>query len=220
MFGPASVRMDTMFTRVGLRQPESQISIQVPSFEAGQGRAAARRHRGTSAELRDASVSADVDARPALRVGFGLPQHFTRHRSGVAFPEREELQQVGDGISLGPAEVRVRKHARDVADMQEQGRDRVRHRRADAPEDAMPVHIGTGHLELVSELRRIAGTHFEEKDRLVRRQMMRIASLAKLAVVLLAVAGVRPVRDDADRPPRGFLQEPARGRVRGDRMDA
>ena len=59
--------------------------------------------------------SADVNPWPLQRVGLRLPEHFARDRRGVPLAERQELQQVGDRIPFGPAEVGVRDLAGLVA---------------------------------------------------------------------------------------------------------
>ena len=81
--------------------------------EAGRGEGASG--RGEVAEPR--ITSPQVNTRPLHRVGLGLAQHFAGHRRRVAFAEGEELQQIGDGIAFGPAEVRVRDGPGFVADI-------------------------------------------------------------------------------------------------------
>src|SRR5262249_51883388 len=63
--------------------------------------------------------SADVDARPAGRLGFGLTQYLATDRRRVALAEREEPQQVRDWIAFGPAEVGVRQRAGPVAQIEQ-----------------------------------------------------------------------------------------------------
>src|SRR5438270_4785790 len=62
--------------------------------------------------------SADVDGRPAPRVGLGPAQHLVRHRCDVALTEEDEAGQVFQGVALGPAEVHVWPLAGDVPDVQ------------------------------------------------------------------------------------------------------
>jgi len=56
-----------------------------------------------------------MDPGTPIRISLGLPQHFARHRRGVPFAERQELQQIHDRVAFGPPEVRVRDLVRQDA---------------------------------------------------------------------------------------------------------
>src|SRR5262245_6867157 len=78
--------------------------------------------------LRPNAISSYVDPRALPRVGLRLPEHFPGHGRGVAFAEREELQEIRDRVAFGPPEVCMRYLPRLVADEQQQRRDGVRDR--------------------------------------------------------------------------------------------
>src|SRR5688500_13971642 len=59
-------------------------------------------------EAEGEAVSAKMDAGPPFGIGLGLAQHLAADRRHVALTEGEELEQVGDRIAFGPAEVGVR----------------------------------------------------------------------------------------------------------------
>src|SRR5439155_11118999 len=82
-------------------------------------------------------ASSDVYPWPAMRIVFSLPQHFARDRRRVALPERQELQQIRDGVALGPPEVHVRNPSRAIADVEQQRGNRVGNRRALTRQDAV-----------------------------------------------------------------------------------
>ena len=63
------------------------------------------------------------------------------------------------------------------------------------------------------EVGHVARTHLEEQHRLVEREMMRLARLAQLALVLLRVAEIRPVRDEPHRAAADFADEALRHRI-------
>src|SRR5882757_8849029 len=82
---------------------------------------------------------AHVYARAALRVGLGLAEHFAGDRGDLALAEEEEAQEVGERASLGPLEVDVWLGPGRVADVQQEGGQRVGHRGAVEGEDAVAV---------------------------------------------------------------------------------
>jgi adenosylcobinamide-phosphate synthase len=60
-------------------------------------------------------ASAHVNPGTPVRIVLTLPEDFAGDRCGIAFPKREELQQIRDGVALGPAEVGVRLLPRRIA---------------------------------------------------------------------------------------------------------
>ena len=129
---------------------------------------------------------------------FRLAQHFACDRRGVAFPEGQELQQVGNRIAFGPSEVDVRDVARAISDVQQERRDRVWNGRALAPQHAKAVLADPGDVQDLAKLRGIAWLNLEKDYRVAGRQMVRFARLTQLVFVLLFVAVSRTVRDDVD----------------------
>src|SRR5689334_18929241 len=93
---------------------------------------------------RELRTLAHVDSRPTHRVRFGLAKHFACDRSRIAFAEREEFQQVGNWISLGPSKVGVRNLAGLVAAIEEQRRNRIRNRWTHASQHAMTADLDAG----------------------------------------------------------------------------
>src|SRR5579864_8650932 len=77
-----------------------------------------------------------MNPRPPRRNGLGLPQDYACDGCRVALAEREELQQIRDGIAFGPSEVRMPDLAGLVPDVQQQRRDCVRDRGTRASEHA------------------------------------------------------------------------------------
>src|SRR6516225_702850 len=75
--------------------------------------------------LKKPARSADVHARAPERIRLGLTQHFAGDGCSIAFAERQELQQVGNRVSLRPSEIDVRYFARSIADIQQQRGDGV-----------------------------------------------------------------------------------------------
>ena len=134
-------------------------------------------------------------------IGFDLAQHLARDRRGIALAERQELQQVGNRVALGPPEVDVRDHAGLIADVEQQRRDRVGNRRALRAQNQVAAHLDALHPQHVAELGRIAWLDFQEQHRLVGRHVVRIAGLAHLVLVLRGQARPRPVGDDPNRTP-------------------
>ncbi len=125
-----------------------------------------------------------MNARPQLRIGFRLAKHLPRDRRGVPFPERQKLQQISDGIALGPAEIRVRNLKCLVADEQQQRGDRVGNRGTPAAQHMVPADVDALDLEDVAEVGRVGRPDFDEQHARVGRQMMRLLRLAQLVRVL------------------------------------
>src|ERR1043165_2740664 len=71
--------------------------------------------------------SADMHNGSALRVFFGLPEHFARHGRGVAFTEDDVTEQILQRVALAPTEIDVRHLAGRVAQMEQKRSDGVRH---------------------------------------------------------------------------------------------
>src|SRR4051794_13517051 len=109
-----------------------------------------------------------MDTWPAERIGLCLAQHFAGHGSSVPLAKRQELQQVGDRVSLGPAEVRMRDLAGAIAAVQQQRGNRIRDRRADAAEDVMGADLRTGDLQRQRKLRYVPWPDLDEQHALVR----------------------------------------------------
>src|SRR5919109_4267408 len=102
--------------------------------------------------------------RPAQWIWLGLPQHFAGHRGRIPFAQGEELQKVRDWIPLGPSEVRMRDLPGEVADVEKQGRDRIRDRRTHAAQDTVAIDGNAGDLQLIAELRHVARPYFQEQN--------------------------------------------------------
>ena len=66
--------------------------------------------------------------RAGARVRLGLAQDLVRHRRDVALAEQDVADQVLERVALGPAEVGVRDLPGRVAQVQQEGGDRVRDR--------------------------------------------------------------------------------------------
>jgi hypothetical protein len=124
-----------------------------------------------------------VNAWSAQRVWLRLPQDFSSDRRGIPFAEGEELQQVHEGVPFCPSEVGMRDHAGLVAAVQQRRRDRVRNRRADAPEHMVSPDIDACYIECQRELGDVAWAHFDEQHALLRQEMMRILGLAQLPLI-------------------------------------
>ena len=107
----------------------------------GKFRASVPDLRGLAVDGFELLTLADVDPRAALGLPLGLAQHFARHRRRVAFAEREEAQQIGDRIALGPAEVGVRRHAGAIAQIEQDRGDRIGNRRAARRQDLMAADV-------------------------------------------------------------------------------
>src|SRR5262245_26228147 len=152
-------------------------------------------------------LSADVNSRPSSRIMFGLPQYLMCHRRRVAFTEDNELHYVPERVTLRPPEIYVRDLPRLVSRVQQKGRERVRHRRAPRAQHAVGAHTHAPHPEHSREFGDIARSYFEEDHRVVGRDMIIPAFLLLLQSVLVHIAAVRAVGDDADRPLTRFLKE-------------
>src|SRR5437588_6607 len=81
--------------------------------------------RAKQRERRQRAASSYVHPGPAKRIVFRLPEHFARHRRGIAFAEGEELEKIRDRIAFRPSEVDVRNLSRAVANVEEQRGNRV-----------------------------------------------------------------------------------------------
>ncbi len=191
-----------------------------PPRARGHGRKGTRRRRvrrvsgGLSLERRlrlltPSSYLANVNARTLERVRLVLAQDFARDRRRVAFAERQELQQVDNRIAFGPPEVGVRDLPGLVADVDEERRDGVGDRRADAAQHAVLADLDAFDVEVPAELGHVSRPHFQEEHLLVGCQVVRIAGLAQLVLVLLGKPGIRSIGDDSDRAPAGFVHETA-----------
>src|SRR5262245_19297649 len=115
-----------------------------------------------------------MNPRSLERIRFRLSQDLARDRRGIALAKCEELEQVGNRISFGPAEVRVRNLTGFISYVEQESRDRVGNRRADAAQDVMAVHVHAAHDEVAAELGRVTKPHLEEQHAIARRQMMRL----------------------------------------------
>src|SRR5918998_6159526 len=71
------------------------------------------------------SSYAHVDRGTAFRVRLRLAQNLVGDGRCVSFTEEDVADQIDDGVALRPPEVAVRRLARRVAQVQEEGRDRV-----------------------------------------------------------------------------------------------
>ena len=136
-------------------------------------------------------------------------------------PKIKKAHQVCHRVALGPVEVDVGTLAGAVAEVQQHRGDRVGHRRAVHPQDAVAVPLLAGHLQPGLELRRVGHRDLQEQHRVVGRELVAQALLVRLLEVLQQVTGMRFVGDDADLAGGGRrLEEAAGGRVQVDLGDA
>jgi hypothetical protein len=70
-------------------------------------------------------------------VGDGLAHHFVRDGSRIAFTQKQEAKDVGDGIAFFPLEVNMGRLSRGPFDVNEKRRDGVGNDRAAGAENAM-----------------------------------------------------------------------------------
>ena len=82
-------------------------------------------------------------ARTAHRIRLRLPEHFARDRCCIPLAERQELQQVGNRVSLGPPEVGMRNLAGEVADEKQQRGDGIWNGGADATKYVVAADINS-----------------------------------------------------------------------------
>ena len=133
-------------------RPGPIIAVQWRPVQTGGAGSSPTLHAGIRADPRwtcDAPAAAGVDGGEACqprwmrgrRSGSGSVCRSTSRadRRGVALAEGEELQQVGDRVAFGPAEVGVRHLAGAIADVQQQAGDGVR-----APPGCGSAARGTG----------------------------------------------------------------------------
>src|SRR6476469_3474259 len=85
--------------------------------------------------------AADVDAGPAGRVLLDFAQDLAHDGCSVAPAEDQVAQQVPDGVAFGPFEVTVRAHAGDVAQREQDRRDRVRDGGALGAQYPVPIDL-------------------------------------------------------------------------------
>src|ERR687894_516405 len=76
------------------------------------------------------SFAGDVDDGAPFRVCLGFPEYFVGDRGRIPLPQQEIAQQVSKGITLRPIEVAVRLFASRIAQVEQEGGDSVRNRRA------------------------------------------------------------------------------------------
>ena len=107
------------------------------------------------------------------RVTSGSASRSTSRVTGrdFAFAEGQEPQQVGDRVALRPAEVDVRHQPGDVADVQQDGGDRVRDNGPVDLQDPVPVPGDAADLERGLEVRGVVHHDFQEQRLVVQRQV-------------------------------------------------
>src|SRR5215510_16016705 len=96
-----------------------------------------------------------VHTRAPCGIGLELSEDLARHRRGVAFAEREELQQIGDRVAFGPSEVDMRDLTGLISDVDQQRRDRVWNRRTPREQHAVAADLDASQLQHIAELRRV-----------------------------------------------------------------
>src|ERR1051326_6059851 len=135
---------------------------------------------------------------PSFGVFLDLAQNLVRDRRDVALAEQDVVDEVSERVALAPTEIDVRKLARRVAQVEQEGRDGVRHGGTLGAQDAGALDVNPAYLQHARELRRVARRDLEEDDWVARRDVIVGALLALLVPVLRRVAHVAPVRDDAN----------------------
>jgi hypothetical protein len=107
-----------------------------------------------------------MNHRPLLRIRFGLAQDLPRGRGDVAFTEEDEPRQILQGIAFRPAEIGVRRVAQAIADGQQHGGNRIRHRRAFRAQHAKPADLLCRDAYRRGELGGVADSHLQEDHRI------------------------------------------------------
>src|SRR4029453_4094983 len=136
-----------------------------------------------------------VDRWAPPRVGFGVAQYLSGDGRDLTVAEDEVAQHVHDWVALGPAEVDERQLARLVADVEQQGRDRVGHGRALGPQDAVAVAFLPGDPQHRPEPRGGAHGYLQEQHGVAGRDVVVRAFLAFFLQVLALVALVGLIGD-------------------------
>jgi hypothetical protein len=80
-------------------------------------------------------LSADVDARPVVGVGFVFADDFVDDGCGVAAAEEEVADHVDQGAAFGPGEVAVRSYAGGLAQCEKDRGDGIRPSRCVSAQD-------------------------------------------------------------------------------------
>src|SRR5215208_5302064 len=153
-----------------------------------------------------------MDRWPLLWVRLGLPQHLVGDRCCVALPEEDKTEQVDDRVALRPAEVAVRRFVGGVAQVEQEGRDRVGDDRTLGPKHLVPADLHAPDIKHVLELRGVLHVDLEEEDLLAGRDVVVLALLSLFAGVLLFRALAPTVGNEVDVLAR-FVDEPLRGLV-------
>src|ERR1043165_6789269 len=144
-------------------------------------------------------LSTNMNSRSLLRVVFGLTQHLMRDRSGIAFTEGNELEQISQRVSFAPTKIDVREPSGLIAQVHQEGSDCVRHCRAFGSQNTIAVNMLATDLQHTCKFRSVAWIDFEEDDWLARRNMIILALLLLLRAIFLGVAAITAVSDDSDR---------------------
>src|SRR6201989_417333 len=97
-----------------------------------------------------------------------------------------------------------------VTQVQQEGCDGVRHRRAFGSQHAITVYMLAPHVQGAGELRSVARIDLEEDDRLARRDMIILSLLRLFSPVFIGVPAVATVSYDPDRAFTGLVNYPLR----------
>src|SRR5690349_10056263 len=81
--------------------------------------------------------STRVHVRPLRRIGFLAAEYLPGHRRELALPKEEVPQEVERRVAFGPGKVDVRPAAGTVADLEQEGGQCARDRRAFDGQDAI-----------------------------------------------------------------------------------
>ncbi len=133
----------------------------------------------------------------------------------IAFTKQHIAEQVHQRIPLGPGEIAVRDFIVGIAEIQQEGRNRVRHRRAFRTQHLVRADLHAFDLHHVRKIRRITHIDFQEQYRRIRGYMIVFALLLFLQGILLFVTRLALVGNNAERAPLSRLVEP----VLCDRID-
>jgi hypothetical protein len=121
-----------------------------------------------------------------------------RHRRSVTFTKRDVLQQIRHRIPFAPAKINVWQLPRFVSKKQQKRRDSIWHRRGFSSQYLKSIYGLTSDFQHAGEFGCIARRNFEEKNRLAGRNVIVDPFLLLFRLVLLCVATINSIRNNAN----------------------
>lgn len=125
-----------------------------------------------------------------------LTQDLSYDRGSVPSPEQEATHDVQQGTALGPFEVGVRALASNVAQGDQDRRDRVRHGGTLRTQHTVATDLGADHVKHLSKLRRVDDLDLEEEHVRAAGHGIQPALRALLLEILRRLSGLGPIGDE------------------------